>query len=104
MTAGVILIYMKTKSKYFDSFFNSLPVAGKSGSMKNIGKNTSADDNIHAKTGYITRVRSYSGYAKTLSGKDIAFAIIVNNFNCNPLEMKKKIEKIMVDFAELNNY
>ena len=72
------------------------------GSMKNIGKNTVADDNIHAKTGYITRVRSYTGYARTKTGKDLAFAIIVNNFNCSPLEMKKKIEKLMVDFAELS--
>jgi serine-type D-Ala-D-Ala carboxypeptidase/endopeptidase (penicillin-binding protein 4) len=97
-----ILIYMKIKSKYFNSFFNSLPVAGKSGSMKNIGKNTSAADNIHAKTGYITRVRSYAGYAKTKNGKDVVFAIIVNNFSCSPSEMKKKIEMIMVDFTELS--
>jgi serine-type D-Ala-D-Ala carboxypeptidase/endopeptidase (penicillin-binding protein 4) len=97
-----ILIYMKTRSKYYQVFFNSLPVAGKSGSMKNIGRNTSADDNIHAKTGYITRVRSYCGYARTRTGKDIAFGIIVNNFYCTPSEMKKKIEKIMVDFTELS--
>jgi D-alanyl-D-alanine carboxypeptidase/D-alanyl-D-alanine-endopeptidase (penicillin-binding protein 4) len=69
-----------TKEKTFNSFFNSLPDQG---------------NNIYAKSGYITRVRSYTGYVKKPSGDLLAFAIIANNYDCSPSQMRKKIETIM---------
>ncbi|MFN7014882.1 MAG: D-alanyl-D-alanine carboxypeptidase/D-alanyl-D-alanine-endopeptidase, partial [Bacteroidia bacterium] len=46
----------------FEVFKKSLPVAGKSGSIANICKGTSAEGRVFAKSGYMTRVRSYAGY------------------------------------------
>ena len=96
-----ILQYMYS-SKNYEIFYNSLAVSGKSGTLRSIGRGTAATGRIHAKSGYMTRVRSYAGYVKTKNRRNIAFAIIVNNFNCSPLQMKKKMEKIMVEMAELN--
>lgn len=96
-----ILTYMQ-KSKNYSNFFNSLSIAGKSGTLINIGKNTAAQGNIFAKSGYMNRVRSYAGYAKTRSNKTIAFAIIVNNYNCSAAAMKMKLEKIMIRLSELD--
>lgn len=96
-----VLIYMQ-KSENSNIFYNSLSIAGKSGTLINIGKNTTAQGNIFAKSGYMNRVRSYAGYAKTRSNKTIAFAIIVNNYNCSAAEMKIKLEKIMVRLTEIN--
>jgi D-alanyl-D-alanine carboxypeptidase/D-alanyl-D-alanine-endopeptidase (penicillin-binding protein 4) len=95
-----ILKYMN-KSKNYNSFLKSLPVAGKSGTLRNVGKGTAASGKVHAKSGYMTRVRSYAGYITTKNKKNIAFALIVNNFNCTPFLMKKKMENIMIKLAEI---
>lgn len=93
-----ILRYMK-KSKNYKSFYTSLPIAGKSGTMKHIGRKTYASGRLRAKSGTMTRVKSYAGYVKSKSGKNLAFAIIVNNYNCYTSTMTKKLEKIMVAIA-----
>ena len=96
-----ILSYMN-RGKYSTSFFNSLPVAGKSGTLSTIGKGTSAQGKIYAKSGTMTRVKSYAGYAKTAAGSMMAFTIIVNNFSCTTKQMEKKIEKLMIAMANFN--
>ena len=95
-----ILINAKSQS-YFNSFFESLPIAGESGSLKNIFKGSDAQGNIRAKSGFMSNVRSYAGYVNTKSGKQLAFSFIVNNYDCTPREMKKKFEKIMFLLVEL---
>jgi serine-type D-Ala-D-Ala carboxypeptidase/endopeptidase (penicillin-binding protein 4) len=83
-----------------EAFKRSLPIAGKSGSIANMCKGTLAEGNLMAKSGYMTRVRSYAGYVKNTKGDLIAFAIIVNNYNCSAAEMKSKIEKLFVQLVE----
>jgi D-alanyl-D-alanine carboxypeptidase/D-alanyl-D-alanine-endopeptidase (penicillin-binding protein 4) len=89
------------ESKNRKLFINSLPIAGKSGTLRNVGKGTAASGRVKAKSGYMTRVRSYAGYVTTKNKRNIAFALIVNNFNCTPFQMKKKMEKIMIKLAEI---
>lgn len=96
-----ILSYMK-KSKLYETFYGSLPTAGLSGTIKKMFKNTNAEKNLSAKSGYMSRIRSYGGYVQTLSKRSVAFSIIVNNYNCNDQEMKEKIEIILVKLADLN--
>jgi serine-type D-Ala-D-Ala carboxypeptidase/endopeptidase (penicillin-binding protein 4) len=88
-------------STFYKTFNNSLPIAGKSGSMGNIGKGTFIENNMRAKTGYINRARGYCGYVKTKSGKDLAFSVLFNNYNCSAKEAKNKIEKFLIELAEL---
>lgn len=95
-----VLKLMYNDKANFEMFKKSLPVAGKSGSIANICKGTSAEGRVFAKSGYMTRVRSYAGYVSTLKGEEIAFAVIVNNYNCSPAEMKAKLEKLFIALAE----
>jgi D-alanyl-D-alanine carboxypeptidase/D-alanyl-D-alanine-endopeptidase (penicillin-binding protein 4) len=88
-------------SVFYRIFNNSLPVAGKSGSMGNIGKGTFIENNMRAKTGYINRARGYCGYVKTRSGRDLAFSVLFNNYNCSAKDAKIKIEKFLIELAEL---
>lgn len=90
-----------SKEKWFDDFFNSLPVAGVSGSLAGIGNGTAAEKNMHAKSGYITRARGYAGFVKDKKGRLLCFAILANNYTCTPTEMKKRLEKVMVAIAEI---
>jgi D-alanyl-D-alanine carboxypeptidase/D-alanyl-D-alanine-endopeptidase (penicillin-binding protein 4) len=79
----------------------SLPIAGRQGSMSNIGKGSAIENNLRAKTGYINRARGYCGYLHTRSGKELAFSILFNNYNGTPREARLKIEKFMVALNEL---
>ena len=90
------------QSKNFELFYQSLPIAGKSGTVKSVGLGSVLEGNARIKSGYMTRARSYAGYIKTKSNKTVGFAFIVNNFNCSPQVMKKKMEKLMIKLAELN--
>ena len=56
----------------------------------------------------IDRKNKYKGYLnideityKTKSGKELAFSVLFNNYDCSPKEMKLKIEKLLVALVEL---
>ena len=91
-----VLYMMCSDSLTKASFANSLPVAGISGSLRSLGKGTALENNLKAKSGYITRVRSYAGYMKTKSGKEICVSLIINNFNGTPTDTKKRMEQIFL--------
>ncbi len=91
-----VLCYMKKKSNFYSILYNSLPIAGKSGTLKSFGRGTVLEGNLSAKSGSMQRVRSYAGYLDSKSGKKLAFTIIVNNYNCTGQEIKKKIEVLLV--------
>jgi D-alanyl-D-alanine carboxypeptidase/D-alanyl-D-alanine-endopeptidase (penicillin-binding protein 4) len=65
-----------------DQFLNSLPVAGRSGSVGGFGKGTAMEGRVWVKPGGLTGVRTYSGYFVNKSGKEFVFAVMINN----PLE------------------
>lgn len=90
-----ILVYMRKKSKQSSNFYKSLPLAGKSGTLSRMCKGSNSFNNLRAKSGTMTRVKSYAGYVKTKSGRHLAFAMIVNNYNCSASQVAKKLEKIM---------
>ncbi len=75
------LKYMYYNQKdLFELFYNSLPVAGVDGTLKNRMKNTSAQNNVHAKTGTLNGVSNLSGYVTSKNSHLIAFSILVQNF------------------------
>jgi D-alanyl-D-alanine carboxypeptidase/D-alanyl-D-alanine-endopeptidase (penicillin-binding protein 4) len=74
-----ILKYMHGHS-YFESFYNALPLAGIDGTLKHRLRNTSAMNNLRAKTGTIANVSAISGYLKSADGEMLAFSMIANNF------------------------
>lgn len=90
-----LLVYMK-ETPLFNIFFNSLAVAGEAGTLRNFCKDTDAAGRITAKSGTMTRVKSYAGYALTSQNDTLAFAVIANNYTCESREMTRKFEKVMV--------
>jgi len=82
-----------------DSFRKSLPVAGESGTMKYICRNAAGHGRIAAKSGSMTRIKSYSGYVDSKTGKHYAFAIIVNNYKGSSSSLKTKFQSLMNTIA-----
>ncbi|HLN21661.1 MAG TPA: D-alanyl-D-alanine carboxypeptidase/D-alanyl-D-alanine-endopeptidase [Bacteroidales bacterium] len=75
-----LLIHMKNNGRYFDYYLNSLPDAGKEGTLKNWFRDDVFAGNLKAKSGSMTRVRSYAGYFTSKSGRQMAFTFIANDF------------------------
>jgi D-alanyl-D-alanine carboxypeptidase/D-alanyl-D-alanine-endopeptidase (penicillin-binding protein 4) len=78
-----------------DDFFNSLPVAGRSGTLQNAFKTTKLENNLRAKTGSMTRVRSLTGIFTNQKGKKVIFAIITNNFEGSQSSVGHLIEDML---------
>lgn len=82
------------KSKNYNDFVSTLPLAGCSGTLSGVCKNQMGHGKIRAKSGTMNRIKAYAGYVDSSSGKKIAFAIIVNNFNCSSSEVVEQMEKV----------
>ena len=95
-----VLNYMKTKSAYSEDFYQSLPAAG-DGTLSKFSQQEFPNECLRAKSGSMTRVRSYAGYLTTISGRQLSFAIMLNNFSGSQSEAKRKIEEILVDLRRL---
>ncbi len=85
--------------KLYKTFNESLPIAGRSGTLKFMLRGTAAENNLRAKSGGMKRVRSYTGFARTKSGNLVSFSIIANHFSCKSNTMRRKMEKIMVEIC-----
>ncbi|MDT8309639.1 MAG: D-alanyl-D-alanine carboxypeptidase/D-alanyl-D-alanine-endopeptidase [Bacteroidales bacterium] len=89
-------LYRIKDEQCFDILYESLPVAGVSGSVKNMFKKSSAEGNMRAKSGTISGVKAYTGYLTNAGGKKLAFALIVNNYDGKHSEMVKLMEELLI--------
>ncbi len=96
-----LLTYLHTQPT-FPVFYDSLPIAGVDGSLRNRLKNTAATNNCHAKTGYISRASSLTGYITTKDGEMLVFSILMNNHlstNALPVSIQDKIVLLLADYS-----
>lgn len=63
----------------FMMLYDSFPIAGVDGSLRNRMKGTKAENNVRAKTGTLSGVSSLSGYVNAANGNMIAFSILIQN-------------------------
>jgi D-alanyl-D-alanine carboxypeptidase/D-alanyl-D-alanine-endopeptidase (penicillin-binding protein 4) len=88
-------------TKYYEILANSLPIAGVDSHLKNRMLNTPAVNNVKAKTGYIERQCSLSGYVKTLAGENMAVSVIQNNHLCSLEEAYVMQDTIFTAVSEI---
>ena len=65
-------------------------------------KGTPAENNVRAKTGTMSNVRSLVGYVRTRDGEPIAFVVMVNNFEGTPAQAIAAIDAIAVRLASFS--
>lgn len=93
-----LLKYMHN-SKNAKPFKKTLAIAGETGTMADICSKQAGEGRVRAKSGTMSKVKSYAGYVTTKSGKELAFAFIFNNYNCTNNALILKIEKLMNTMA-----
>jgi serine-type D-Ala-D-Ala carboxypeptidase/endopeptidase (penicillin-binding protein 4) len=77
--AVVALLQYAARQPWGREFISTLPVAGVDGTLEDRMRNSAASGLLEAKTGAIEHVRALAGYATTLRGESLAFAIFCNN-------------------------
>ncbi len=88
-------------SIFFNSFKSSLPISGKSGTLKRMFKNTNLVGKIYAKSGSMSGVRAYSGFIFTQDETNpTIFSIIFNNYTIKSNVVKAKIQQLILSLSK----
>ncbi|HSW54974.1 MAG TPA: D-alanyl-D-alanine carboxypeptidase/D-alanyl-D-alanine-endopeptidase [Ignavibacteriaceae bacterium] len=85
----------------FPFFYNSLAIAGVDGTLKNRMKGTSAQNNVHAKTGTLNGVSNLSGYVTAENNHLLAFSIMIQNYvdeSSKARSFQNKICELLAEF------
>jgi D-alanyl-D-alanine carboxypeptidase/D-alanyl-D-alanine-endopeptidase (penicillin-binding protein 4) len=99
--AQVKFLASRMKENYFKDYFESLPIAGQSGTLKRMFTNSDANGQIFAKTGTLNKVKALAGYIKTKSGKTLTFSLLVNNYAGSVAQVKQKMEALLTPALDL---
>lgn len=84
-------------------FFDSLPVGGVNGTLRNRFKDTPVQGKVHAKTGTLRGVRALSGYLETAGAGTITFSILVNQPGQSGRVMLDAIDAMVVKMSQLED-
>jgi len=96
----VLKYFYKEKNDLYKILYESFPIAGIDGTLKNRMKNTPAEMDVHAKTGTLSGVSSLSGYLTSKSGHIISFSIFEQNYvrsSSKAREMQDNICNILIE-------
>jgi serine-type D-Ala-D-Ala carboxypeptidase/endopeptidase (penicillin-binding protein 4) len=96
-----LLKYIYSNIQLFEKIYNSFPVSGVDGTLKDRMKNSLAENNIHAKTGTLSGISCLSGYARSFNSHIIAFAILFQNYvngKSYARDIQDKICNILADY------
>lgn len=75
-----LLEVMQRDSAHFPVFYSSLPIAGVDGTIDSRMRGSTAEGNLHAKTGTLSAVTALSGYVRTADAELLAFSILMQNY------------------------
>jgi D-alanyl-D-alanine carboxypeptidase/D-alanyl-D-alanine-endopeptidase (penicillin-binding protein 4) len=100
--AIIRILDVMRKSPNFAVFREALPIAGVDGSIANRMRGTAAAGNVHAKTGFVDKARSLSGYVTTANGRLLLFSFLCNNWTTSSREVDEVADAIAVRLAGLS--
>jgi D-alanyl-D-alanine carboxypeptidase/D-alanyl-D-alanine-endopeptidase (penicillin-binding protein 4) len=95
----VDLLAAMDRQPYARVFEDSLPVAGVDGTLERRMRGTPAQGRVKAKTGTRHHVNSLGGYVATVSGRRLAFAVILNHHTVANREATTAIDAICATLA-----
>ena len=103
LTPGMIIELLRFMyiHKHGRVFIDSLPVSGIDGTLENRLKEEPYKSRVRAKTGYLNKVSTLSGYIRTLDEEVIVFSILVNDIKGSTWQAKRlqnEICKLLVNY------
>ena len=82
-----------------DAWLRTIPVAGRSGSLRNTLRGTVAEGRVRAKSGTINAARAYAGYVDRPDGRRLAFSVVVNNYSSGSRGVSQLLYGFMRDLV-----
>jgi len=95
------LNYIFQKPGFYQDYKSTLAIIGRQGTLQYLMKNHRIAGHLFGKSGSMERVRSYTGYVETQSGKTLAFSIIINNYAGKSRPVVRLIENIFAEMYDL---
>ena len=92
-----LLLHNLQKQSFFNSFRNSLALAGEDGMLISRFKATPLEKKLYGKTGTSRGNQSLAGYFTSKSKKDIAFCVIINKFKGSRQDLKNVVDTIILN-------
>jgi serine-type D-Ala-D-Ala carboxypeptidase/endopeptidase (penicillin-binding protein 4) len=86
----------------FRVFYDALPIAGVDGTIRNRMRGTPAEGNVHAKTGFVDKARSLSGYVTTADGRMLLFSFLANNWTTPTRAVERVQDAIAARLASMH--
>ncbi len=86
----------------FRALYDALPIAGVDGTIADRMRGTVAAGNVHAKTGFVDRARSLSGYVTTADGVGLIFSFLCNNWTVPVHDVEQVQDAIAVRLATMS--
>ncbi len=91
------------KSKNRKTFFRSLPIGGKDGTLRRrFPLGHPGYLRVHAKTGYISKVIALSGYITRKGKEPLVFSILVNDFFASNAKILKGVDDLVAAICRLS--
>ncbi len=97
----VQLLQGVARSQFAKVYFDSLPVAGQTGTLKYRLRNTPAEGIVIAKTGTMTAVVSLAGYVNAPNYEPVVFSIMVNKTEQPIKIVRQAMDEIVVMLSQL---
>lgn len=88
---------------YFDTFMESLAIAGEEGTLRRLTKGTFAEGNLKGKSGSLFKVACYVGYVENRDGDLLCFALMSNNHATYYSAIRARWERVMIMMAGLDD-
>jgi len=86
----VQLLRYGLRQPYAAQWLATFPVLGNAGTLSRRGiANSPSLGRVRAKTGYIYRTRTLSGYAETIAGEPLIFSLMANNYSALTAEVNR---------------
>lgn len=89
-----VLVLMAGSETNAQLFKNTFPATGE-GTLFHFNKLNAGRANLRAKSGSMKRVRCYTGYIRSNSGKDLAFTLMVNHFEGSHQKLITELENLL---------
>lgn len=86
----------------FDAYFQSLPLGGVDGTIRERMRGTPAFANVRAKTGTLDKARALSGYVTAADGRILLFSLIANNHTVPNREVERVQDAILAYLAAMD--
>lgn len=91
------------RSMYSDSdFYNSLAIAGQTGTLQDYSRGTAARGNCHGKTGTLHDVANLVGYCRARDGHELVFAFLANGISDSAYVHSVEADRMAASLAGFN--